>query len=418
LPYMPTDLHRVIQSKQAFTEKHIQVIMCQLLRGLAHLHCAGVAHRDLKPANILVNGECRIKVCDFGLARGDMPDQNNDDSEAYGVLTEYVVTRWYRAPEVMLLPKNYTSAVDIWSVGCILCEILGRKPLFPGKNHVDMIRKVTEVLGSPSDEELSWLPRQSDAYRFLKKVCPKQRPLPLSTLYPSASSGALELANSLLRWDPCQRLTAKEAQEHRYLVTYLPSEPAEPPELFDWSFDGFTATTSVVKEKLYQECAKFHPEMLTRDETPRSAHSPSVSATVSAGSSGGRTAHNRFTSVLKSMMQSSSQPVMPSALQRLQQQAGSSACVPPANQQPVLGGQGKAAPVRSTTPLRNLTLTSTPPSKETLIAASTSTRSNAQVRSVTPPLRNMIPRLGAMMGGQSMMGGHAHAQPYVRVRAS
>jgi len=188
LPYMPADLHKVIQSKQTLTERHIQAIMAQIFRALELLHACGVAHRDLKPANILLSADCKLKICDFGLARGDMPTLCATDSEAdelrgeaRGVLTEYVVTRWYRAPEVMLLPKQYTSAVDVWSAGCILCEILGRKPLFPGKNHVDMVTRVAQTMGAPPDEELRWLPRDSDAYRFVRRVCPQKASTPLSS---------------------------------------------------------------------------------------------------------------------------------------------------------------------------------------------------------------------------------------------
>lgn len=268
LPYFPADLHKVIQSRQTLSNKHVQVIICQILRALAYLHAAGVAHRDLKPANILLSSDCRLKVCDFGLARGDMPTQEDDGDEeeqACGVLTEYVVTRWYRAPEVMLLPKHYTSTVDLWSIGCILGEICGRRPLFPGKNHVDMIVRVAHVLGTPSDDELNWLPKKSDAYRFVRRVCPRSEGVPLSTLYPQATSACLDLMRGLLGWDPARRLTADEAQDHEYLRSFLPKEKPVPPEPFDWSFDGFRPTASAVKERLYRECCRFHPEMLDRE---------------------------------------------------------------------------------------------------------------------------------------------------------
>lgn len=275
LPYLPADLHKVIQSRQTLSNKHVQVIICQILRALSYLHGCGVAHRDLKPANILLSSDCRLKVCDFGLARGDMPttddDGGDEDEQAYGVLTEYVVTRWYRAPEVMLLPKHYTSTVDLWSVGCILGEICGRKPLFPGKNHVDMIVRVAHVLGTPSDDELNWLPKTSDAYRFVRRVCPKSQGVPLSTLYPQATSACLDMLRGLLGWDPARRLTADEAQEHEYLINYLPKEKPVPPEPFDWSFDGFKPTTTAVKQRLYRECARYHPEMLAREASSHTA---------------------------------------------------------------------------------------------------------------------------------------------------
>jgi serine/threonine protein kinase len=263
----------VIQGKQVLSDRHIRAITCQILRGLAYLHSAGVAHRDLKPANILLSSDCSLKICDFGLARGNMPDPEGEEVEqqGLGVLTEYVVTRWYRAPEVMLLPKQYTSALDLWSVGCILAEMLGRRAIFPGKNHIDMIHRITEVLGTPTDTEVSWLSKDSDAYRFLRNVCPQSKGKDLAVLYPDAPPVCHSFARELLQWDPEQRLTATEALAHKYLGSYRQKELQELPEVFDWSFDGFKATTTALRERLYQECARFHPEIIERDRPRRSS---------------------------------------------------------------------------------------------------------------------------------------------------
>lgn len=295
LPYMFSDLHKVIQSRQAFTEKHLQVITVQILRGLGYLHAAGVAHRDLKPANILCSADCKIKVCDFGLARGDMQVcglDKEEPAEAFGILTEYVVTRWYRAPEVMLLPKQYTSSVDLWSVGCILGEMLSRKPIFPGGNHIEMICRVAQMLGTPTDTELDWLPKESDAFRFLNKVVRQSLgpPTPLSAMFPSASAECLDLLRMLLQWDPHKRFTAKQAQEHPYLKTFLPKEPQTEPEPFDWTFDGFKATPEAMKEKLWAECARFHPEILERGrlrwKAPQGPAAPTTVSTLRPGTAG------------------------------------------------------------------------------------------------------------------------------------
>ncbi|CAK0788435.1 unnamed protein product, partial [Prorocentrum cordatum] len=152
-------------------------------------------------------------VCDFGLARGDMCDvDGEEEGQECGVLTEYVVTRWYRAPEVMLLPKQYTVSLDLWALGCILGEMLGRKALFPGKNHVDMMTRISQVLGSPAEQELNWLPKTTDAYNFMRKVCPKSDGMSLAALYPSASRQCLDFLKQLLRWDPSRRPTAAEAR--------------------------------------------------------------------------------------------------------------------------------------------------------------------------------------------------------------
>ena len=124
---MDTDLHRVIYSRQKLTDDHVQFFLYQMLCALKYMHSAKVLHRDLKPSNILLNSNCDLKICDFGLSRGLSPGQDTGD------LTEYVVTRWYRAPEIMLSCQDYTTAIDVWSVGCIFGEMLGRKPLFPGE---------------------------------------------------------------------------------------------------------------------------------------------------------------------------------------------------------------------------------------------------------------------------------------------
>ena len=123
---MDTDLHQIIQSPQALTLDHLQYFVYQLLRGIKYIHSLDVVHRDLKPSNLLLNGNCDLKICDFGLARA----LGNADQSSF--LTEYVATRWYRAPEVLLSWCRYTKALDMWSVGCIVAELLGRRPIFPG----------------------------------------------------------------------------------------------------------------------------------------------------------------------------------------------------------------------------------------------------------------------------------------------
>ena len=123
LDYMDTDLHKIIYSSNVITDEHIQYFIYQILRGLKYIHSANVIHRDLKPSNILVNSNCHLKICDFGLARG---------YQEADYLTEYVVTRWYRAPEIMCSSDAYDYKIDVWATGCILAELLMRNPIFPG----------------------------------------------------------------------------------------------------------------------------------------------------------------------------------------------------------------------------------------------------------------------------------------------
>ena len=173
---METDLHRVIYSRQELTDEHIQYFIYQILRGTLYFHSANVIHRDLKPANILANKNCDLKICDFGLDHGKIKDDdksvlnlidnpslpieysNNiiyDDSKRE--LNDRNISRWYRAPEAILSPDDYKKPVDIWSIGCILAELLGRQPLFPADNNLDELQKIISVLGSPSDNDLEFI---------------------------------------------------------------------------------------------------------------------------------------------------------------------------------------------------------------------------------------------------------------------
>lgn len=138
---METDLHRIIYSKQTLSIDHVQYFVYQILRGLKCVHSANVIHRDLKPSNLLVNSNCDLKICDFGLARGIHGNRSSTM-----LLTEYVVTRWYRAPEIMLACHEYSKPIDVWSVGCIFAELIHRKPFFPGEDYIDQVRIRGHVL--------------------------------------------------------------------------------------------------------------------------------------------------------------------------------------------------------------------------------------------------------------------------------
>jgi serine/threonine protein kinase len=132
---METDLAQIIKSNQPLSDDHIQFFLYQILRGLKYIHSAGILHRDLKPRNLLVNSNCDLKICDFGLARADIPYFQTQSA----VMTDYIATRWYRAPEVILSWKRYSTAIDVWSVGCILAELITRKPLLPANSEEEQI---------------------------------------------------------------------------------------------------------------------------------------------------------------------------------------------------------------------------------------------------------------------------------------
>lgn len=204
---MDTDLHQIISSKQALTDEHSRYFTYQILRALKYIHSGNVLHRDLKPSNILLNGNCDLKVCDFGLARNG-PEED-------GKLTAYVATRWYRAPELMLSFGTYTQAVDIWSVGCILGEILRRAPLFPGKDVIHQLHLITEVTGTPSRSDLASIDGER-GWKYVQTHLMNRRPKSMDELFPQAQPQLRDLLGKMLVFDPRKRITVDEALQHPY----------------------------------------------------------------------------------------------------------------------------------------------------------------------------------------------------------
>ncbi|RLM91983.1 mitogen-activated protein kinase 8 isoform X3 [Panicum miliaceum] len=202
---MDTDLHQVIKANDDLTKEHHQFFLYQMLRALKYIHTANVYHRDLKPKNILANANCKLKICDFGLARVAF-----NDTPTTVFWTDYVATRWYRAPELCgSFFSKYSPAIDIWSIGCIFAEILTGKPLFPGKNVVHQLDLMTDLLGTPSLDTVSRI-RNEKARRYLTSMRKKQ-PVPFSERFPKADPAALKLLQRLLAFDPKDRPTAEEA---------------------------------------------------------------------------------------------------------------------------------------------------------------------------------------------------------------
>ena len=178
--YMETDLHTVIRAN-ILEGIHKQFIMYQILKSLKFIHSAGIIHRDLKPSNILINSEAYIKICDFGLARCVTSTNHKDVT-----MTDYVATRWYRAPEILLGSTKYTTQADMWSVGCIFAELLGGKPLFPGTSTLSQINKVLEVTGKPTKEDIFSV--QSDLAATMLETIVVTKTKSLKSLFSTMSS--------------------------------------------------------------------------------------------------------------------------------------------------------------------------------------------------------------------------------------
>nr|XP_060473131.1 serine/threonine-protein kinase MAK [Panthera onca] len=197
--YMKENLYQLMKDRdKLFPESVIRNIMYQILQGLAFIHKHGFFHRDMKPENLLCMGPELVKIADFGLAR---------ELRSQPPYTDYVSTRWYRAPEVLLRSSVYSSPIDVWAVGSIMAELYTLRPLFPGTSEVDEIFKICQVLGTPkkSDWPEGYQLASSMNFRF-----PQCVPINLKTLIPNASNEAIQLMTEMLNWDPKKRPTASQ----------------------------------------------------------------------------------------------------------------------------------------------------------------------------------------------------------------
>ncbi|KAK7087672.1 uncharacterized protein [Littorina saxatilis] len=252
---MESDLHRIIYSKQPLTEEHIRYFLYQILRGLKYIHSANVVHRDLKPSNLLVNEDCHVRIGDFGMARG----VNSQPDAPSHYMTQYVATRWYRAPEILLSLLEYGTAVDMWSVGCIFAEMLGRKHLFPGKDYLTQVKLVLGLLGTPSEAVLGNC--QSEVLKRIIKSLGHHQPMAWSTLFPKASRKALDLLGKMLVMNPAERITVERALKHPFMSKYHDpdDEPICVPSFeFDFEKELLHMDRDNLREVIYKESMEFH----------------------------------------------------------------------------------------------------------------------------------------------------------------
>ncbi|RCH89031.1 Mitogen-activated protein kinase, partial [Rhizopus stolonifer] len=291
-----TTMADIIHSKLILEPVHYQWFMYQLFSGLKYIHSANVLHRDLKPANILVNENCDLRICDFGMARGFTQFTPGDMESQY--MTHYVVTRWYRAPEIMLSRNSYDKSIDIWSLGCIFAELLGRKVLFKGTDYVDQLHKIVGILGLPKDT--SFWDNSSSVTEYIRSLRdesglpPPEESIDFSLLFPDTPPEAIHLLQNLLCLDPSKRMSASQGLEHPFVAAVRDaSEEVDCPSLFD--FESFEMIESehvlrqciveeVMRSKGIEDPLSLHPQYISHgsQSTRRRYTGSSISTPSSA----------------------------------------------------------------------------------------------------------------------------------------
>lgn len=219
--YMEYNLYQVMRDRgKPFSEEEIRTYMSQVLQGLAHMHSNGYFHRDLKPENLLVTNNV-IKVADFGLAR---------ELSSLPPFTEYVSTRWYRAPEVLLRSSVYTPAIDMWAVGAIIAELFTCCPIFPGESEMDQLYKICCVLGMPN---WNMFPEARNISLIVNISYTQVMPTKLTDIMPNASLEAIDLIKLLCSWDSLRRPTAEQTLSHPFfhVRTRIPRPMCDPLQL-------------------------------------------------------------------------------------------------------------------------------------------------------------------------------------------
>ncbi|XP_015436934.1 PREDICTED: mitogen-activated protein kinase HOG1 [Dufourea novaeangliae] len=257
--YMETDLHNVIKKGNLLKDIHKVFIMYQLFKAIKYIHSGNVIHRDLKPSNVLLNAQCHCKIADFGLARSvTQIGEGDGETGSDPTLTDYVATRWYRAPEILVASKRYTKGIDMWSLGCILGEMLLGKPLFPGSSTINQVERIMGTLPLPTKEDLMSV-CAGYGTNLLEKT-PNGPRRSLKDLLPNVSEKALDLISNLIVFNPNRRLTAVESLEHPYVANFhrRSNEPERGSSVVPLLRDDVQLSVDEYRNKLYSMMDEKH----------------------------------------------------------------------------------------------------------------------------------------------------------------
>lgn len=216
--FLMQDLKKYLDSlREMLPQSLVKSYLHQLLKGVAYCHVHRVLHRDLKPQNLLIDGRGYIKLADFGLARAfGMPVRT---------YTHEVVTLWYRAPEILLGSKFYSTSVDVWSLGCVFAEMLTRRALFPGDSEIDQLFRIFRTMGTPDEDVWPGVSNLPD----YKRIFPRWDAQNISEIVPMLDAAGKDLLLKLLTYDPNRRLSAMEAMSHKYFHDVELQPPPLPP---------------------------------------------------------------------------------------------------------------------------------------------------------------------------------------------
>lgn len=316
-----SDFRKLFRTPVYLTELHIRTLLYNLLVGLKYIHSCGIFHRDLKPANCLVNQDCTVKICDFGLARtvgaiersGCNPPESSkfskmDSADGGGKslrrqLTGHVVTRWYRAPELILLQESYTEAIDVWSTGCIFAELLNmikenielysdRGPLFPGsscfplspeaKNLIDhkfctrgnrdQLNMIFNILGTPSEDDIQAL-EKDDAKKYIR-IFHKREGIDLQKKFPASSPEAIDLLKRMLMFNPKKRISVEEALSHplfKNIRNITIEKTASERAIFPFD-DSENMNEDQLRCAFLNEIRRYHTSIITPGDVPNDSN--------------------------------------------------------------------------------------------------------------------------------------------------